>query len=299
MFESRRKAREADDKKSTPLSASVLAPATVSSLFSETLAPGKWRIHGIHEQQALKAGLRRLDEVWETRDLDKFQSGTPKLFREALLADLISGKRSLKAVPMSDVSAAQGDVTHLTLRQLLRLRVSNLDFAPQGDNAASMQAFIQKVDSLLFQRIGKSALEHMFPQLDDATWHRVGRDLAVVSAAAVHLKESAWWVCFAGNGRFWFNPTTFKATSQFPRGGVLEITDASKVDPHSKGMQRQLDWKVCLVLREEEVSSVRLELSASAAKAGSYGANVNGPQVTEKVLASQLSGLRRTGTDLV
>jgi len=299
MFEARKKAREAEE---TMVSNSPpppeLAPVLFDCLPVESLAPGKWWIHGLHEQQALKAGLRRLDNTWDAQDIHILQSGNAKLLREGLLQDLISGKRHLKAVPMCDISAAQGDVPHLTLRQLLRMRVLNLDYAPLGEGAAAVQAFIQKVDALLFRRIGLAALGNMFGDLNEAAEHRLGRDLAMITAAAATLQEPCWWVCFADHHRFWFDPTSFKASTIFPRsGGVLEITDSSKVDPHSKGMQRCLDWKVCLMVREDQVSPVRLELQLSnkQLKAGGYGANVSAPRLSQGTLMNQLGALKKTG----
>merc|ERR1712136_712293 len=242
--------------------------------------PGRWWFHGVHEQQALKAGLRRLDNTWDAQDSHILQSGNAKLLREGLLRDLISGKRHLKAVPMCDISAAQGDVPHLTLRQLLRMRVLNLDYAPLGEGAAAVQAFIQKVDALLFRRIGLAAVGNMFGDLNEAAEHRLGRDLAMITAAAATLQEPCWWVCFADHHRFWFDPTS------------------SKVDPHSKGMQRCLDWKVCLMIREDQVSPVRLELQLSnkQLKAGGYGANVSAPRLSQGTLMNQLGALKKTGS---
>jgi len=230
----------------------------INSLRVESLEPGKWMVHGLYEQQAQKAGLRRMDKNWNVHVLDFPHNA--KLSRKELLQDLISGKRHLKAVPMCDISAAQGDVPHLTLRQLLRMRVLNPDFAPLG-RAEKVQAFIEKLDALLFRRIGEAVSVSLcrFGNVNEDAQRRLGRDIAMVSAAAATLREPCWWVCFAGHHRIWFDPTLFKVLPYFPRsGGVLEIMDNSKVDRHSEGLQRCLDWEVCLAVREDQVSLHRL-----------------------------------------
>jgi hypothetical protein len=94
---------------------------------------GQWRMHGLFEPQVWTSGIKYLDSTWSAEsisDLQRRGDGSSPFFRERLLRSLLSEEMQLKSVPASDVSAAQGDLQLLSLRQLLRLRCLHLHYTP-------------------------------------------------------------------------------------------------------------------------------------------------------------------------
>lgn len=275
------------------------------------VAPGKWWIHGLYEEQVLKDGLTRLDREWEERRLfsrrDVSASAT-RLLCEGLLADLVAGDRMLSDVHKTDVAMAQGDLVHLTMRQLLRLRVNNLHFAPQGDENAAVHAFLFKLDHLLFGKLGQKAAGDLFPHLNQKTLFRLGVDLTLVSAVAPSLAGPSWWVLWAGQGpearRFFLEPSTFCATLSFPSAresscGVFEITDSSKVCHHSRGRHRILDWKISAHTDQRTLRGhlAVADRNGNAVALGAGGLAI-GPKVEELILDQALRNMKKIGSCL-
>jgi len=260
MFEERRRRFEEEEKGARASSelerergSSVRsAPKPVTALPCERQGQGKWRVHKFYEDQAINVGLRRLDSQWGTQALHVFpkrSNGSPLLLREQLLDSLLEGTTNLKAVPASDLSAAQGDLRHLSLRQLLKIRALHLDFVPPKNGADTTTAFIEKMDWLLFEKLGKKALVNSaVDSQDTASACRLGRELTLVTAAAGALLSPPYWVWWIGDRRRFFDTKLFTLSDAFPKnGGVLQIEDRSAPDPNSKGLRRQIDWKVSLV----------------------------------------------------
>jgi len=277
------------------------------------IAAGKWWIHGMYEEQVIKDGLRRLDTAWEERGLFSKREACvssdrlPRLVCEGLLADLVAGERSLSDVHKTDVAMAQGDLTHLTMRQLLRLRVNNLDYAPQGDDNASMHAFLAKTDKLLFEHLGQQAVGNLLPHLSPQSLFRLGVDLALVTAVAASLVAPSWWVCWVGHGaearRFFLHPATFSSTFCFPSSqestcGVFEIADNSKVCHHSRGKHRVIDWKVSAHVEQRTLCRHRVVAERGGnAPAQAAGGVAVGPR-EEFILHQAIAGLKKIGSRL-
>jgi len=163
---------------------------------------GAWLIKGAYEHQVLKVGLRQLDERWPAdgiSSLPRGKDGSGIMLRERLFKQLLAGEMHLKSVPKSDVTTGQRDIIHLSLRQLLRLRVLHLDYTPSGCGAdtvstlgAGHEAFMSTLDSLLFERLGRKATERLKdPPVDN--FHRIGREAVFFSAASAAVPEPNWW----------------------------------------------------------------------------------------------------------
>jgi hypothetical protein len=293
-------------------------PERLMEVPAEKVSAGKWRVHGMYEEQALKAGLRRLDNEWETRGLfskrqtsgrnvEKTKS-TPRFVCEGLIADLVSGDRGLNDVHKSDVSSAQGDLVHLTARQLLRLRVNNLDYAPQGDDNAAMHAFMHKLDRLLFEQLGQMSVASLFPNMEASDCFRLGKDLTFVSAVAANITHPSWWVCWAGYGegqkRFYFHPGNFAASKEFPKdrdgwSGVLEIEDVSRMCHMSRGKHWILDWNVRAIMHESELRSKRIAPSRDVNEAAAGAGGVAGaPRMGVRTLKRIIGNMKVTNTEL-
>ncbi|CAJ1415138.1 unnamed protein product, partial [Effrenium voratum] len=97
--------------------------------------------------------------------------GLPLLLKEGFFERLLSGQTSLNSFPASDVSAAQGDLKHLSFEQLLLIC--------QGDPpslAGPLAAFWASAESLLYERLsarlGKTAEEaQLVPLIYGALQH--------------------------------------------------------------------------------------------------------------------------------
>lgn len=274
----------------------ALAKVTVlKDLHAEVLSASKWRVHGIHVDQAIKVGLRFLDSRWDVGGLIQFprrQNGASLLLKEPLMKELLTGDRQLQSVPASDVSALQGDVKHLTLRQLLKLYTANLDFDPRNNAHATHAALLETANSLLFEQIGKQAVPDAWSFPDARASRLLGVDIVLISAVSSAIATPQWWVCWIGECRAFFHNKRFECTSAPPHGGVLEIADKSGADPNSKGLHSNLDWYVSLVENVEDLSDVRIMPSAVDAKAALVGANLNAPQISSEVLTDALKSLK-------
>lgn len=251
-----KKAREPEE--TTDPHPHVSELVSVQYLPVKSLEPGRWWVHGIREEIALTTGLRRLDKNGGMCHLpDKPRN--EEVSGKALIQDLMKGHRHVNQLPLRDLYAAQDDLENLTLLQLLRIRVVTVDKVSLGTGGSNVQQFMQKLDTLLLQGVGLGVSGKLFGDLNEDALRRLGRDVALVSAAAATLQEPCWWVCFAAHHRIWFNPKLCKVSPLFPQnGGVLEIADYSKADPHSVRQRRLLDWEVCLKVSEHEVSLERL-----------------------------------------
>lgn len=260
----------------------------------ERLGETKWHIKGMYEHQVLKLGLRLVDKEWDDTsilELPRDKDGKMSLFRPGLFTRLLDGSQKLKSVPGNDLSAAQPDLRKLSLRQLLRIRVSHLDFVPSGCGADSInsvgathQAFLSTLDGLLFQRLGLQALGDAAPDWIDKELgpdnkvhsHRLGREAILLVAAASAVMVPPRWVWWLRDDcRVFFHVGHFSSEADFPpdsEGGVLEVVDCSKRDQHEPtGQLRWLDWRVELVTSETRLSPERPRLPGSAAPPATRG----------------------------
>lgn len=267
--EGRRRFREAESKASQmvmPIEEVLTAPPILQ------LGETEWRIHGVYDHQALKAGLRSLDAQWPDSDIDKYPQGKDGVTREKLFRDLLSGSIRLQSMPKTDVSSAQRDLQRLSLRQLLRLRVLHLDYVPSGaaDSVhtvgATHEAFMGTLDNQLFKQLGQKALGPMASGIEGNSGaagspdtHRLGREAVLFAAAAAALEEPKWWCWWLSQDRrVFFDAKKFACAEKFPigKGGVLEVTDNSRRDPHEPtGRLRWLDWRVIRIDAEASLAS--------------------------------------------
>jgi hypothetical protein len=183
----------------------------------------------------------------------------PVLLRESLLKDLLTGQRHLKTVPQTDAAAAQKDLIHLSLRQLLRLRVCNLDFAAGGNNVHA--TFLKIMDSLIYQRLGQQAADSFAPS-ELVSAKRLGRELVMLMAVSKSLPSSTppCWACCFQDRRIFFHTDRLSCTelpgvafSEGRCGGVMEFIDKSEVDRNGVEQKVFLDLIVVLVKSESDL----------------------------------------------
>jgi hypothetical protein len=241
----------------------------------EAAGKGNWRIHGVKQEDVVKAGLRLLETavqastaVDDLLTFPKRKNGTPVLLKEGLFKSLLTGERALKDCHKGDMSAMQGDVMQLTLRQLLKLLVENLDFVVNslGDTHAS---FVQKLDTVLFEMLGKSALTAGGVTASANEARSMGLQLVMITAVADALPEtgpkasqpSPWWVCWVSDRRAFFHVSNFVCCKKFPAGeGTMQIDDASKQDASH---QVRMDWMMRRVEDETRLSASQVGLGAA------------------------------------
>ncbi|CAJ1335365.1 unnamed protein product [Effrenium voratum] len=127
----------------------------------------------LSEEALRRSGLRSLFQRLPKAALSfpKRPNGLPLLLKEGFFERLLSGQTSLNSFPASDVSAAQGDLKHLSFEQLLLIC--------QGDPpslAGPLAAFWASAESLLYERLsarlGKTAEEaQLVPLIYGALQH--------------------------------------------------------------------------------------------------------------------------------
>lgn len=256
---------------------------------------GHWRMHGFFEHQVWSTGVRLLDQERSTEGLYELRrrpDASSAFFRGRLMRDLLAEEIQLKSIPPSDVSAAQGDLSLLSLRQLLRLRALHIGVAPGGGSVDSINAvgdshaaFIAKLDGLLLEQLGREALRELNGKYDDSgaadlKFKRFGHVLLLTYAVAQSL-PSMWWACHLGGLRLFFDPEAFVCCSTFPAGvdGVLQVRDLSV----THGRLLRLDWHIDVVQSEAELANAK-EVSTPMQ-----------PSVSVEALHACLAALRKTG----
>merc|ERR1711957_1129736 len=125
-------------------------------------------------------------------------------------------------------------------------------------------SFIQKVDSVLFEMLGRSALTAGELPCNDAEEARqMGLQVVMITAVADALPKVGpkssqpcqWWVCWLSNRRVFFNVSSLLCSTSFPVDeGAMDIDDASKQDASH---QVRVDWMVRRVANATELNPSR------------------------------------------
>lgn len=279
LFQARRKLSE-DLERCEDTLASSLASATSKSalvLVVDQLDDGQYKLHGIHEDTVLKIGLRCLEARWCTDDtlleLPLQEDGKSRILKGALITGLLKQERDLKSMPMGDVAAAQGDLKHLSLCQLLRIRVWLLDYEPQrqantvvaqGGNAHA--AFMASLDSLLFLKLGTRASpdsDSGAGATDTQQLHRLGLELVCIvaaaqSAIAEELGCVRWWAWWLEQRRVFFDVESFALSDVFPKeGGAVQVEEKTRVDSRMDGCRRAFEWNIGHVHEQSMLRATR------------------------------------------
>jgi len=148
----------------------------------------------LSEQSVLKRGIRVLHEklaglkAAELLDMPRKQDGSCKLMRQSFFERLLSSEIHVQGSMPSDMAAAQSDLRHLTLEQLLVLRSRTLDFATESRSHDAHNSFLATLDRHLFERMAVQHFRGKPPQ-DAHFLGRLGFQLAVVVGAAAVLED--------------------------------------------------------------------------------------------------------------
>jgi len=93
--------KEAVTEAATPV-VQVEEAAPMTAPPCEKKPDGSWRIRGVYHHQVLKAGLRLLNERWNTPERELVD--LPKtMMRAGLFRDLLIGKIRLQSVPREEL----------------------------------------------------------------------------------------------------------------------------------------------------------------------------------------------------
>ncbi|CAL1133706.1 unnamed protein product, partial [Cladocopium goreaui] len=102
-----------------------------------------------------RKGIQALRQCVDAEELLSFPrrpNGIALMLKQSLFERLLSGKTQLSSFPASDVSAAQGDLRHLSLEQLLALH-STQGEAPTSSAGTAMSAFWNSLETSMVERL--------------------------------------------------------------------------------------------------------------------------------------------------
>jgi hypothetical protein len=233
----------------------------------------------------MHAGLLRLDSILESGNIDSLplnSQGKSHLRCPTLYKDLLKGARKIKDVPPVEVAGAQKDLPYLSLRQLIRLRVLNIDFAPGGHSLHA--ALLSMMDTLIFQRLGKRAANSNDPS-KIVTFGKLGRSVVILIELTKYFSVSRRWICWFGDQRIFLDTVRLACTQLTDigiEGGALEYTDNSEPDRLASGQNKWLDFTVKHVSNESELGSYR-PVKPKVTLRGGVKASTKPKQVLEQV----------------
>eukprot|EP00747_Dinoflagellata_sp_TGD_P170032 gnl/TRDRNA2_/TRDRNA2_200518_c0_seq1.p1 gnl/TRDRNA2_/TRDRNA2_200518_c0~~gnl/TRDRNA2_/TRDRNA2_200518_c0_seq1.p1 ORF type:complete len:600 (+),score=86.80 gnl/TRDRNA2_/TRDRNA2_200518_c0_seq1:124-1923(+) len=122
------------------------------------------KLYNMSEQRVLKDGILQLhrklniEQDSNVLELPRRSDGSPKMLRASFYERLLSGQIELQSSMANDVAAAQSDLKHLSLAQLLALRSRSLDFATESRSHDAHNNFLATLDRLLFERFARQRL---------------------------------------------------------------------------------------------------------------------------------------------
>jgi len=185
---------------------------------------GKWCIRDVYEHQALKLGLRCLDELWGGEDIERFSRPLDSLLKEKLFRDLLSGNLQFHSVPAMGISAVQRDLRNLSVVQLLRLKCRMIE---ADSMKGSHGAFLSALDDILYTKLGMKATSGLQLSLSATEMHRCGVEAVLLVAAAGAIPTYDDWAwSIDDNHCVFFNTRRFTSSTVFPSSGVLEVCKA-------------------------------------------------------------------------
>jgi hypothetical protein len=213
-------------------------------------------VDGVLQFQVQNKGFRLLDERFSDEGIESFgrrSSGAPLLLREKMMSDIIMQRRSLKDLPASDVSAVQGDLKHLSMRQLLKIRAVYLELK---SHVAAVNGLIEMTENLLLEQVGKQALNPVLPHLDEKPTSIELKDVArrfilivATSNEVADVFRTPWWVYSHKAQRLYLNVDECECSIAFPEAGVLDTEEQARME----GPRTQFRWLVNFVHKEADL----------------------------------------------
>jgi len=208
----------------------------------------------------LKAGLSAISDTLGTQGLTTFPrrpSGVPVLTRQGFFERLLTKETLLQNCSNTDVTAAEGDVKHLSLEQLLWIRCQQFETS-KGAAAQPKERFLRLVDraavGLLSQR-----LLHQEAALADVQRALLMRHVVLIYGANEELQElgdgtgleSAWWLLSVAGKRYYLHLPRCEVKTSAPEGAVWCFRSHTAPDPRDPSQSRSFKWQVLLVTEPE------------------------------------------------
>lgn len=160
-----------------------------------------YKLDSISEQRVMKQGVLTLQTHLaqkftseELLELPRRRDGAQLFMRPSFYQRLLKGLE-LKTLLEGDVSAAQSDVKHLRLEQLLTIRAGTLDWATESETHSAHTCFLTSLDQVLFERLARHFLGS--PALEPSgkpsnAFRALGVRLALVLGAQEVMASGQW-----------------------------------------------------------------------------------------------------------
>lgn len=208
----------------------------------------------------------------------------------SFLTRLVAGDVELKSCMETDASAAQSDLRHLNVYQLLTVRINAFDLTSESGSHSSRISFLSTVDRHLFERITRTCLRGTTPppQKPEAL-HALGIRVALMVGASeliaggwggiqtgapdlppywlVQLAEEQWpqgnQAAVFHDAELWLEAlpegeAATPAIAELCEGPIAVLKDRTS----GVGKDRMLHWEVSVVNpREEDALAVLNEVS--------------------------------------
>mmetsp|Transcript_11267 Transcript_11267/g.19574 ORF Transcript_11267/g.19574 Transcript_11267/m.19574 type:complete len:588 (-) Transcript_11267:50-1813(-) len=156
----------------------------------------KRRLANITEQRVLKQGICRLNSLVVREGIDLLElprrpDGTPRLLRPKFFERLLSNEVTLQTSMPNDIAAAQSDLKHLRLEQLLAIRISTLDFATASQSHDAHNNFLNTLDKSLFEYTARQHFRNGSTVLPSAPepLYRLGLQMCLVLGVASIMQD--------------------------------------------------------------------------------------------------------------
>jgi len=129
----------------------------------------------------------------EVATLPRRTSGGSLLLAASFISRLLNKELELKGCQASDVSNAQPDLKHLSVEQLLVIRVRTLEFTAVGGGSHSAHAnFLSTLDSHLLEKLGRHSLRDSEPTSTKVSAFRYAGYRLVLVVGAIQALKDGW-----------------------------------------------------------------------------------------------------------
>jgi len=243
-----------------------MADVDVDALPGQCLAP-------CMEAVVLKSGLLSLQVALGMEGLHDFPTranGTPLLMRQGFFQRLTRGDTLQDCAP-ADVSAAEGDVKHLSLKQLVAIRCNHLDYEPTGANQLSKTNFLKLAEKWTASVLAERILGDEAKLMTEASRAILARHVILTYGAHHQLGEGAeprgseWWLLDVAGVNCYLHMPCCESRSDAPGcpvyyGKILTAPNPCGIESESHPSMR---WHVQLLEEPEQ-----LELGGASARSG-------------------------------
>jgi len=183
-------------------------------------AKPKIKFDNISEQRVLKNGVMTLHgkvslaSMTSLLELPRRSDGSSRLLRQSFFERLLNDETQVQRSLPSDITAAQSDIKHLTLEQMLVLRSRTLDFATESRSHDAHNNFLETLDRQLFEQIAKQFVQNApLNSPSQGVLFRLGKQMTEIVGCTTMLREYEESDCTKEESA---EPTTTSKTPKIP-----------------------------------------------------------------------------------